>query len=90
MQTVNTSVVTNPSIFSAYLELCKPRVVALMLLTALVGMLLASPPFYLSWHAVVFGLIGIALSAGAGASLNHVIDRGIDAKMARTNNRPIP
>jgi len=90
MQIANNPVDSKQSLFSAYLELCKPRVVALMLLTSLVGMLLASPPFYLSWQAVIFGLIGIALSAGAGATLNHVIDRGIDAKMSRTHNRPIP
>ncbi len=90
MQIANNPTDSKPSLFSAYLELCKPRVVALMLLTSLVGMLLATPSFQLSWQAVVLGLIGIALSAGAGATLNHVIDRGIDAKMSRTNRRPIP
>lgn len=73
----------------AYLELCKPKVVLLMLLTAIVGMLLASSgPIPL--HIIVFGLLGIGLASGAGAALNHLIDQHIDAKMRRTENRPLP
>ncbi len=73
----------------AYYELCKPRVVALMLLTALVGMLLAAPsPF--PWENCLLGLLGIGLSAGSGAALNHMADYRIDAEMGRTRNRPIP
>jgi protoheme IX farnesyltransferase len=74
--------------FSAYLELCKPKVVLLMLLTALVGMCLATssavPVYVLFW-----GNLGIALAAGAAAAVNHVIDRHIDIMMKRTQNRPI-
>ena len=72
-----------------YLELCKPRVVVLMLLTALIGMLLASPGM-VDWQILVFGMLGIALSAGSAATLNHLIDRRLDAIMGRTKRRPIP
>ncbi|WP_241033834.1 heme o synthase [Vibrio maerlii] len=72
-----------------YLNLTKPKVVALMLLTALVGMSLAtesSPPMVTS----LLGMFGIGLMAGSAAAFNHLIDRRIDAIMARTNNRPLP
>ena len=72
-----------------YLELTKPRVVLLMLLCALVGMLLATPeapPLTI----VLAGLGGIALVAGSAAAVNHIADARIDARMARTRNRPIP
>lgn len=71
-----------------YVELCKPRVVMLMLLTALVGMQLGSQDF-IPWQPLVFGMLGIGLSASAAAVINHLIDRHIDAKMARTQQRPI-
>ncbi|MCK9467811.1 MAG: heme o synthase [Porticoccaceae bacterium] len=71
-----------------YLELTKPRVVALMILTALIGMFLAVPgmvpPSVLLW-----GNLGIALCAGSAATVNHLVDRHVDTKMARTFNRPI-
>ena len=73
----------------AYLELCKPQVVLLMLLTAWVGMCLASPKF-IPWATTVCGLLGIAFTAAGAAVINHLIDRGIDAEMNRTQNRPIP
>ena len=72
-----------------YVELTKPRVVLLMLLCALVGMLLATPgtpPL----AVVLTGLLGIALVAGSAAVVNHIADARIDARMARTRNRPIP
>lgn len=72
-----------------YLELCKPRVVAVMLLTALVGMGLASdtlPPLGL----VLLTLTGIGMAAAAAAAVNHVMDRHIDEHMSRTRRRPIP
>ncbi len=72
-----------------YLELCKPRVVALMLLTAIVGMQLAAPGL-IPWHAFIFGTIGIAFCAGSAAAINHLADYRIDAMMARTHRRPIP
>lgn len=73
---------------SAYLELCKPKVVALMVLTSLVGMLLStSGP--VPWTILLFGNLGIALAAAAAAVVNHLADYRIDALMARTQNRPI-
>lgn len=74
---------------AAYLELCKPRVVALMVFTAWVGMLLARPGVW-PWNALVFGTIGIALMAASAAAINHVVDRKVDAEMLRTKNRPLP
>lgn len=71
-----------------YLELCKPKVVLLMLLTALVGMFLATPG-WVGFNPLFFGTLGIALSAGSAATINHLVDRHIDALMARTKKRPI-
>ena len=72
-----------------YLELCKPRVVVVMLLTALVGMCLATPDIPAALP-VVAGLLGIGLAAGSAAAINHVLDRRFDEKMIRTRNRPLP
>ena len=71
-----------------YLELCKPNVVALMILTSVIGMLLATDGF-IPWEIFVFGNLGIALCAGSAAAVNHIVDRNVDDKMARTANRPI-
>ncbi|WP_166253043.1 heme o synthase [Marinobacter salicampi] len=71
-----------------FLELTKPKVVALMMLTAVIGMLLARPGVP-SWTVLVFGNIGIALLAGAAAVINHVVDQKIDTVMARTRKRPV-
>jgi heme o synthase len=76
------------SLWRNYYELCKPRVVALMLLTAIVGMLLATDE--IPWKILILGTIGIGLSAGAGGVLNQLIDRRIDSLMGRTKKRPIP
>ncbi|MGY3572710.1 heme o synthase [Vibrio paucivorans] len=72
-----------------YLTLTKPKVVALMLLTALVGMCLAVPGA-LPVQETILGLSGIGLMAGSAAAFNHLIDRRIDAIMARTHKRPLP
>jgi protoheme IX farnesyltransferase len=72
-----------------YLELTKPRVVALIVLTAVVGTLLAAPGLP-PLDALLFGNLGIALAAGSAAAINHVIDQHIDARMARTRTRPLP
>jgi len=69
-------------------ELCKPRVVALMMLTAVIGMHLATPGF-VPLSILIFGLLGISLCAGSAAAINHLIDRQIDQKMHRTKYRPI-
>lgn len=71
-----------------YLELTKPKVVALMLITALVGMFLATPGA-VPWRVLLLGNLGIGLCAGAAAAVNHVVDRRIDALMARTRLRPV-
>jgi protoheme IX farnesyltransferase len=71
-----------------YLELTKPRVVLLMLITSLVGMFLATRAG-VPWTVLLFGNLGIACCAGAAAAVNHVVDRRIDAIMARTHQRPV-
>lgn len=76
-------------LWRCYLALTKPKVVALMLLTALVGMCLSNPDTFLVEKALL-GLFGIGLMAGAAASLNHLIDERIDGIMERTHKRPLP
>ena len=71
-----------------FLELTKPRVVALMLITAVIGMCMAVRGF-VPWQPLVLGNIGIAFCAGAAAAINHVVDERIDQKMSRTTNRPV-
>lgn len=71
-----------------YLELTKPTVVLLMLITSLVGMFLATRAG-VPWTVLVFGNLGIGLCAGAAAAVNHVVDRRIDSIMARTHKRPV-
>jgi protoheme IX farnesyltransferase len=72
-----------------YFELTKPKVVSLIMFTAVVGMFLAVPGFPPA-EALVWGSIGIALAASSAAAINHVLDRRIDAEMARTRQRPLP
>jgi protoheme IX farnesyltransferase len=71
-----------------YLELCKPNVVALMILTSLIGMLLSTDGA-VPVTVLLFGNLGIALCAGSAAVVNHIVDRHVDDKMARTLNRPL-
>lgn len=71
-----------------YLELTKPKVVALMILTSVIGMYLATPG-WVPLDILFFGNLGIALCAGAAAVINHVVDRQIDMIMARTHKRPV-
>jgi heme o synthase len=72
-----------------YLELTKPKVSLLIVFTAIVGMVLASPGM-VPLPALLFGTLGIALASGSAAAFNHVLDRRIDEKMARTRGRPLP
>jgi len=72
-----------------YLALCKLKVVAVMLITALVGMLLASESLP-GLSVMVIALIGIALVTSSGAAINHVMDQKIDKAMQRTKWRPLP
>ncbi len=88
---IKEATLSNPGVTTSwrdYLEMTKPRVVLLMLLCALVGMFLATPgapPL----DVVVLALLGIALVAGSAAVVNHICDAKIDARMARTRNRPV-
>ncbi len=77
------------STWQNYLELCKPRVVALIVFTAVVGMLLAVPglpPLDLFFA----GTIGIGLAASSAAAINHYLDQHADSLMGRTQHRPLP
>tara|TARA_B100000287_G_C20663218_1_gene790854 strand:+ start:224 stop:1087 length:864 start_codon:yes stop_codon:yes gene_type:complete len=72
-----------------YYELCKPNVVLMMLITALVGSLLASKTLA-PLSLIALAMLGIGLCASSAAAINHIIDRKVDANMKRTENRPIP
>ncbi|GAB3312599.1 heme o synthase [Luteimonas notoginsengisoli] len=71
-----------------YWELTKPRVVSLIVFTAVVGMFLARPGLP-PLRESVFGLLGIWLAAASAAAINHLIDQRIDKVMVRTANRPL-
>jgi protoheme IX farnesyltransferase len=71
-----------------YLALTKPKVSLLIVFTAIVGMVLASPGM-IPLPALVFGTLGIAMASGSAAALNHILDRRIDKQMARTRRRPL-
>ena len=71
-----------------YWELTKPTVVALMILTSVIGMFMAVPGM-VPWRVLFWGNLGIALCAGAAAAVNHLVDQRIDQRMARTHNRPL-
>jgi len=79
---------TLSSAFRQYYDLTKPRVVMLIVFTAIVGMLLAVPgmPNLLT---VLAASAGIGLAASSGAAMNQIIDMRADAIMARTQNRPL-
>ena len=72
-----------------FLELTKPKVSLLIVFTAIVGMVLASPGM-VPLPALLFGTVGIAFASGSAAAFNHVLDRTIDEQMARTRSRPLP
>ena len=76
---------------SSYINLCKPKIVALLTVTALIGMLL-SVNFYTNLTNVFNGLaslVGFALLAAASAALNQIFDRETDKNMSRTKSRPL-
>jgi len=81
---------TEKATWRDYFDLCKPRVIALLVITAMVGVLLASPPGELSLFILVVSSIGIGLGSAAGAAINQLVERETDAEMARTENRPLP
>ncbi|PSU98775.1 heme o synthase [Photobacterium kishitanii] len=76
------------AVWQDYLTMTKPKVVAMLLLTALVGMCLAVPTIP-SARVMLLGLAGIGLQAAAAAVFNHILDRHFDAQMARTYHRPL-
>jgi len=74
---------------SQFYQLTKPRVVSLIVFTAVIGMFLAIPGM-VPLQALVAGTIGIALTAGAAAAINCLVEQKIDAVMTRTSRRPLP
>lgn len=74
--------------FADFLTLCKPKVILMMLITSWVGMFLAKPGSF-SLKILFFATLGIALTGSAAAVINHLVDRKIDAKMLRTQLRPL-
>lgn len=86
---MNEVALNEPARWRDYYELTKPRVVMLIVFTAIVGMVLAVP----GWPGIVplvFGTLGIGLAASSAAVVNHVLDARIDVQMSRTHNRPLP
>jgi protoheme IX farnesyltransferase len=81
------SALTRPG-WREYLELTKPKVSMLIVFTAIVGMVLASPGM-VPMPVLVFGTLGTALASGSAATLNHILDRRIDKQMSRTRRRPL-
>lgn len=77
------------SVFADLLEITKPKVVLLLVFTAMVGMVL-SVPGIVPLQETFFGLLGIGLAAASAAAINHVVDQHADAQMKRTQDRPIP
>ncbi len=91
MPTIDTNIASAQPItrWRLYLALTKPKVVALIILTAVVGTLLATP----GWpplDALLLGNLGIGLAAASAATLNQFLDQRIDARMVRTRSRPLP
>ncbi|HET8942118.1 MAG TPA: heme o synthase, partial [Rudaea sp.] len=74
---------------SQFFELTKPRVVSLIVFTAVIGMFLAVPGM-VPLQPLIAGTLGIWLAAASAAAINHLIDRRIDKVMARTAHRPLP
>jgi protoheme IX farnesyltransferase len=86
---LNEGVLQETAHWRDYYELTKPKVVILIVFTAVVGMLLAVP----GWPGAIpllFGTLGIGLAASSAAVVNHVLDARIDVHMSRTQNRPLP
>lgn len=89
VKTTSASEPTSQLLWREYYEITKPRVVALLVLTALVGMSL-SVPGAIPWQILLPSMAGIALLSSAAAAINHIVDQRIDAVMARTISRPLP
>jgi protoheme IX farnesyltransferase len=74
---------------NSFYELCKPRVVMMLVFTAVIGMFLATPGM-VPWQPLIFGTLGIGLAAASAAAINQVVDQKIDKAMRRTEDRPLP
>lgn len=85
---MSTAAAAAPPRWREYYELCKPRVVMLISFTALVGMFLATPGM-VPWRILLLGSLGITLMAASAAAINQLLDRHVDAQMARTCGRPL-
>ncbi len=81
--------ITARSTLESYYELTKPNVVFLIVFTAIVGMMLATPGM-VALPTLIFGSAGIGLGAASAAVINHIVDQKIDIRMGRTENRPLP
>ena len=77
------------SVAREYFSLTKPKVVSLIVFTAIVGMFLSTPAM-VPWQILILATLGIGLAAGSAAAINHVIERDSDALMTRTRARPLP
>jgi|TARA_R110002051_G_scaffold184213_1_gene253652 protoheme IX farnesyltransferase len=88
LMTTLTNAAQASALWRDYLELTKPKVVALMIITSAIGMLLATEGM-VPWTVLILGNLGIALCAGSAATVNHLVDRRIDIHMARTQRRPM-
>ena len=84
-----TTLVLTENRLRQFFALTKPRVVSLIVFTAVIGMFMAAPGLP-PLSAVMFGTLGIALVAGAAAAINCLVEQKIDAVMARTRARPLP
>ena len=78
------------SILRSYYHLCKPNVVFMMLITSLIGSLLATNGSNFNPLLILISLIGIGLCAASAAAINQVVDQKVDANMSRTSERTIP
>jgi protoheme IX farnesyltransferase len=87
-QAIASKAIRGQATWRDYYEMTKPRVVMLLLLTALVGMCLATET-WIDPQVLVFGMLGIGLLSSSAAVINHVVDHKIDSLMARTFNRPV-
>ncbi len=77
------------TILAAYIELSKPNIMSLVLITTVLGYYLGGKGIE-SWFMLLITLIGTALSSGGAGALNHYLERDVDSLMNRTKNRPIP
>ncbi len=73
-----------------FYDLCKPKVVALLILTSVVGTVLAYPAWAIEWDVLLIANLGIGMAAASGAAINQLVEYKSDAEMGRTENRPLP